>query len=526
MIKSIHIENFRSIQDLYIEPRQLCALIGPNSCGKTNILKAIDLVLGEGWTTKAKVARELFNDISAPINIKIELKKPVEWLYFKNKKYIRTITLNMTYEPLDCKVRLWEEYPEDKNGDGYYLNDEFKKSCHFIYLPSTRDLYLQMRVSNWTLLGKMMRTVYENYVEFYGDDERIKTEFKELMQPPREFLVKDFDTNKVTFHKFSETVKKYCRQNSAGLATNFDVDFDIYNLNWFYKTLQVLVSEESSEKQFDWEEVGSGMQNLILLSLFQTYGELMGGRVILAIEEPEVFLYPHAQRVLYKSFQELAQQAQIFYTTHNPNFVDAIRAHEIEILRKDPKRGSESLEKDAIITPEFLHSDEFRIYTQFNPERNEIFFANKILLVEGDSDRKLWEVLVQRKTGLDINAEGISIIECGGKGGVVYFLGVLKLLGIKEYFAVWDEDDDVKDRHGHLKKCLEERKGIEVSGNLEAFLSQRFQKFKFVENRKVECAYNWAHGVNVADVPAEFKPVFDFVSGLPVVVSDEHDMPF
>lgn len=85
MIEHIYISNFRSIVELEIEPRNLTALIGPNSTGKTNVLKAIDLVLGEGWTTKAKIARELFNDVSKPIIIEIRLKEP---FVFKNNKQI------------------------------------------------------------------------------------------------------------------------------------------------------------------------------------------------------------------------------------------------------------------------------------------------------------------------------------------------------------------------------------------------------------------------------------------------------
>ena len=74
MINSIYIKNFRSIKELEIFPENLCTLPGPNSVGKTNILKAIDLVLGEGWATKAKVARELFNDPQQPIEIEIKFK--------------------------------------------------------------------------------------------------------------------------------------------------------------------------------------------------------------------------------------------------------------------------------------------------------------------------------------------------------------------------------------------------------------------------------------------------------------------
>jgi len=91
-ISKLEIKNFRSIKHLVFEPKNLCALIGPNSVGKTNILKALDLVLGEGWTTKAKVARELFYDIKKPISIEIYFNPSVEYSYLdksgvEKKKY-------------------------------------------------------------------------------------------------------------------------------------------------------------------------------------------------------------------------------------------------------------------------------------------------------------------------------------------------------------------------------------------------------------------------------------------------------
>lgn len=55
MIKQIQIKNFRSIKDLTIEPQNLCALIGSNSAGKTNVLKAIDMVLGRAGRQRRKL---------------------------------------------------------------------------------------------------------------------------------------------------------------------------------------------------------------------------------------------------------------------------------------------------------------------------------------------------------------------------------------------------------------------------------------------------------------------------------------
>lgn len=77
------------------------------------------------------------------------------------------------------------------------------------------------------------------------------------------------------------------------------------------------------------------MQNIVLLSIFQTYADLMGNRVIFGIEEPELFLYPHAQRALYRSFQEISHTSQIIYTTHNPNFLNAQNPETLFLLRKN-----------------------------------------------------------------------------------------------------------------------------------------------------------------------------------------------
>lgn len=522
MIRRIFIKNFRSIKELEIFPEDLCALLGPNSVGKTNILKALDLILGEGWATKAKVARELFNDPDHQIEIEVEFKSPVNYEGYNGKKeFANSIKLTMTLRPeLDCTVRL---SPGDK-----YLNETFKKQCHFVYVPSQRDLTDQMRVSHWTLLGKLMKEIHRNYVSAYqNDEEKLKTELKEKIKPAKDFIEKDFSASSTTFKKFVNVFKKYCQQNSVGLASTFQPELNIYNLNWFYKTLQIQVTEPNGQV-FDAEELGSGMQNLILISIFQTYSELMGGRVIFGIEEPEIYLYPQAQRSLYSSFQLLSEKSQMFYTTHNPNFVSAFRADEIEIIQKSETKGTFVLEKNGTVTRDFLKDKQYQIYSHFNTHRNEMFFAKKILLVEGASDKILWESLCNQKWGFDLNKIGVSILDCTGKGGVKYFVGVSKLLGL-DYFAVWDSDDEKPGEM--LQELLTNGRGLEIAPNLEMFLNEKYPKtapFSDNESRKVEEAHKWV--ALSSDWPEEFNVVKDFISKPPIVVvaNDEavYDTPF
>jgi putative ATP-dependent endonuclease of OLD family len=48
-LSRVKIKNFRSIQELDIELPHVCALVGPNNVGKTNILEAIKRVLDRSW---------------------------------------------------------------------------------------------------------------------------------------------------------------------------------------------------------------------------------------------------------------------------------------------------------------------------------------------------------------------------------------------------------------------------------------------------------------------------------------------
>ncbi len=175
MIKRILIENFRSIKHLEFEPTSLCALVGPNSVGKSTILKALDLVLGESWTSKSKVSRDLFNDVTNPITIEVDFDEPI---IYDNPKWgyqeVNNIILKMLIYPYV------EVNTEINHGDKFYYQDNFKKVCQFIYIPANRDLSDELRVSQWTLLGKMMRLIQECYLKKYDNDEdKLKSDFAE-----------------------------------------------------------------------------------------------------------------------------------------------------------------------------------------------------------------------------------------------------------------------------------------------------------------------------------------------------------
>ena len=79
-IKRIHIEHFRSIKTLDFEPGSYCVLIGENNSGKSNILRALNLTLGETWPTERSFSDEDFHnqDTSQDIVIQVFFNETTE----------------------------------------------------------------------------------------------------------------------------------------------------------------------------------------------------------------------------------------------------------------------------------------------------------------------------------------------------------------------------------------------------------------------------------------------------------------
>ena len=58
---------------------------------------------------------------------------------------------------------------------------------------------------------------------------------------------------------------------------------------------------------------------------------------MVALEVPEMFLHPHAQRGLMRMFRELSDSGtQIFYSTHSSAFVDVERFDEVFVVERCP----------------------------------------------------------------------------------------------------------------------------------------------------------------------------------------------
>lgn len=76
--------------------------------------------------------------------------------------------------------------------------------------------------------------------------------------------------------------------------------------------------------------------------------------------------------------------------------------------------------------------------SEFDAERGELFLADVAVLVEGRTE-KLALPHVFRVLGVDVDCQGISVIECGGKANLAIFVRLCQATGVP-FVVVHDRD--------------------------------------------------------------------------------------
>ncbi len=217
------------------------------------------------------------------------------------------------------------------------------------------------------------------------------------------------------------------------------------------------------------DRFGHGLQRTYLVALLAVVARLgaAGGtspRLLLGIEEPELYQHPPQARFLADSICKLTEQgAQVIVSTHSPLFVDARKLDQIRVIRKaagsskcgfwsvDEQRNYYSARKgDHPIGADAALSALDRL---LQPETNEIFFCGKAILCEGLEDVALLRTyLVQTNRYLDFLRSGGHFISCNGKGSMAALICIARGFRIPCFF-VFDFDLD-KDADKRQNKTL------------------------------------------------------------------------
>jgi len=175
------------------------------------------------------------------------------------------------------------------------------------------------------------------------------------------------------------------------------------------------------------DRLGSGFRKIFVILLYALHPNYP----VLLLDEPEAHLHPALIKKLTSVLSSRVTN-QIVLTTHSTLFIRPDNLHNLIRVVRDGQLGTHYFSLNT-------HGDQIdrqRLIQELNADNLEMFFADKVLLVEGVSDRLLMRGLMDRfyHGPLEIKA-----IEMHGKTNVDVYIDLLQAFNIP-FLVMLDKD--------------------------------------------------------------------------------------
>lgn len=452
-VSSLRVEGFRSLASIEIQLRDYTILIGRNNAGKSNVLLALKLLF-EG------TARDLAdNDFYAhgaqradQIVLEAELEGVSEYLPLCDSRHRTKITnclvdgdklrirRTASRSPLELgKLELWQPN-ENTYGLPTGIENALKQLLpEVIFIEAFKDPSEEAQAKSSATLGKLLKQILESV------SAQLKPEVEEsLNRIARRFNVveaggREEDERPEEFKR----IEKRIRQHMQTVFEEADVRlrFRLPEIS----DLMGLATIELKDRG-PWtplEGKGQGFQRALYLALLRALAEELRETrdaihrpFLLLFEEPEAFLHPALQREMGDILESISTSNQVVVATHSPLLVTPQRIPNVLILRQVTSPADPNSHNTSCLVPKLDllpdPNDKQLVNLLRFSSSAEFLFADCVLVVEGPSDRVLfeasWDVL--RKSlcsgGRPID---LAIVEPGSKDAVPVWVQYLQAIG-------------------------------------------------------------------------------------------------
>ena len=437
-LEAIVIKHYRSIENvtLSLPQNKPLVLFGPNNAGKSNILSAINRVLGERYPTYIEMLESDYfrrNQKDYPTaHITAKFTEPLYYDYRGNGYDVISVSYGHNGQ---ANNNLFH----DGYGNKIYPSNEQRSACQSYLIDAERNIQSAFNYgSSYSLLSKFSKKIHE----------ALSTEHKdELSQAFNQITASFEQTDEFSgfFNRFSEALKGAVK----GFVHSLAVDFSAYDPNNYAKSLRIYAKEEDSIRGF--EEFGTGEQQVLLMAFVKAYMEVFTGEnFVLIIEEPEAHLHPLAQRWLKEYVVDMCSSGiQVIISTHSAEFIDAeyldglVRVHKEGGVTKAIQLSAQQLCDFCIGSgvPENCVSPENIVdfySTKLFSDQLKGMFAETIILVEGATEYFALPVYLKR-SGYSLAEHGTEIVNCRGKDAIPLYWRLFKAYGYNCY-AIFDCD--------------------------------------------------------------------------------------
>ena len=349
----------------------------------------------------------------------------------------------------------------------------------FYLIPAVRDLTDEIKVKATTTFGRLLNRAVS---EMAQRDPRFVEARKRL-----EEVVVSLNTRNTEEGRSNQLaeLEKSIEEELQSWGVKVNIEVTPPELERLFELGTDIHLNDGVETSAD--RKGHGLQRAMMFALLRLWAKVIrsdrqmdteaqvtprkqSDSVIFAMEEPELFLHPHAQRKLSASLREIAETAehQVFVCTHSTHFVNVERYKEIAIITKEnPQEGSRARQcTDELFAGDNLaeRKKRFHMAQWINPDRGEMFFAKRVVFVEGETEKVIFPFLAEKLGMFDPE---VSIIDCGSKHNLPLYMEIANAFKIP-YLVIHDEDplpDPIPNDWDENKK-REKRRTFELNSEI------------------------------------------------------------
>lgn len=529
-LRRLCIHNFRSVIDADIEIHDYMMVVGANNAGKSNILGALRLFYEDIKWSGDDFPKVGATDDESWIQLTFELDEE-EWAGLANKYKEgvtdRRLSVRRYFASKNREIRSSQSnihaivngIPEKEQFYGA-KNIGTAKAGRLIYIPALTTPNEQMKTSGPSPMRDMLSFMLKRVISGSAAYKEVESAFSKLNDEAR------------GEDGFLSKISGPINQAIAHWGIRFDMGVGSVSSDDIAKNLvkHGFFDEMLGNNSFSLDRYGHGFQRSFLYELIKlapTFAETKKSDkkefdpdfTLILFEEPEAFLHPSQQENMAYHLRRLGGSVgqQVIITTHSPIFVGKASDDLCQIVRVQRRKGvsrvaqitrgqlSEVLNKGASLQTalrEYVNDDSieegrkngakkllkgvtndeeiaaqeerFRYQLWLDSERASMFFADRILLVEGATERALFTYLLARDWH-DLTSHRIAIVDVLGKFNFHRYITLLD--GFSIPYGLILDDDNNKDHHEVINEMLKRSAGdnllarpILLPGCIENFL--------------------------------------------------------